>query len=42
MNEDYPEDNKRKTKNDKKAKMKSRVYKKGGHSRSQPETKKKI
>ncbi len=39
MTEDYPIDNKRKTKNDKKAKIKARVYKKGGHSRSQTKPK---
>ena len=40
MTEDYPEDNRRKTKNDKKAKRDYSPYKKGGHSRSQPENQK--
>ena len=39
MTDDYPEENKRKTKNDKKAKVKYRPYKKGGNARSQPKKK---
>ena len=37
MNEEYPKINKRKTKNDKKAKADYNPYKKGGHNRVQPE-----
>lgn len=40
MTEDYPLNNQRKTKNDKKAKRKHSPYKKGGHARAQPEKRK--